>query len=302
MTDWGICATVKATPDQVLAFVAHHLGLGASQVWLHFDDPDDPAFEVASGLAGVEAIRCDEDYWTALMGRGPGKHQNRQSRNMQRVYAQTRLPWVAHIDVDEFLHPTQPIDRVLRALPQDQNLLRLPPFEALYDPAAPDDIFTSRYFRAALRGNADEAARARVFGIYAPLLPSGVLSHSAGKCFFRTGLSRFEPRLHGAFRAGARVAGGAFCPDIALLHFHAEDPIRWKDRLHFRLTKGAYQYNPPLQDWLSNASAPEIDQFYDAVQTVRDDLLQRLRKETILRETHLHLRQRVETLLRKSAP
>jgi hypothetical protein len=302
VTDWGICATVKATPDQVLAFVAHHLGLGAAQIWLHFDDPDDPAHEAVSGISGVEATRCDEAYWATLIGRRPGKHQNRQSRNMQRVYAQTHLPWVAHIDVDEFLHPTRPIDRVLNDLPPDQSLLRLPPYEALHDPQAPDDIFTSRYFRAALRSGVDAPARARVFGIFAPLLPSGVLSHAAGKCFFRTGLSRFEPRLHGAFRAGARVAGGAFCPDIALLHFHAEDPVRWKDRLPFRLMKGAYQYNPPLQDWLSNARPSEIDQFYAAVQTANDDLLQCLRQETILREVHLHLRYQVATLLKRPAP
>lgn len=302
MTNWGICATVKATTDHVLAFVAHHLDLGAAQIWLHFDDPHDPAFDQVSQLAGVDATRCDEAYWTNLMGRRPGKHQNRQSRNMQRVYAETRLPWVAHIDVDEFLHPTRAIPAVLEDVPSDQSLLRVPPYEALHDPDAAEDIFTSRYFRAALRGEAEAKARQRVFGPYAPLLSAGVLSHAAGKCFFRTGLSRFEPRLHGAFRAGARVAGGPFSSDIALLHFHAEDPVRWKDRLAFRLTKGAYQYNPALQVWLSNASDTEIDQFYTTVQTASNDLLARLRKESLLLEVDLHLRRKATALQRTTPP
>ena len=155
----------------------------------------------------------------------------------------------------------------------------------------PDDIFTAQHFRAALNGQRHVAARARVFGPYAPLLANGVLSHSAGKCFFRTGLARFEPRLHGAFRAGARVPGGDFTPGIALLHFHAQDPARWRDRLHFRLTRGAYQYNPPLQDWLLNATGAEIDTFYRATQTATPETLAKLRAEGALLTTELHLRE-----------
>ena len=172
-------------------------------------------------------------------------------------------------------------------------MLRLAPWEALHDPALPDDIFTARHFRAALSGDRKAAARARVFGDYAPLLSNGVLSHSAGKCFFRTGLARFEPRLHGAFRAGTRVPGGDFCPNIALLHFHAEDPKRWRDRLQFRLTQGAYQYNPPLQDWLLSANETAIDQFYHDTQTATPATLTRLRAENILLEARLNLRQNI---------
>ncbi len=172
-------------------------------------------------------------------------------------------------------------------------MLRMAPWEALHDPLLPDDIFTARHFRAALRGAANEAARTRVFGAFAPLMSNGVLSHAAGKCFFRTGLARFEPRLHGAFRAGARVPGGDFFPDIALLHFHAEGPARWKDRLQFRLTRGAYQYNPALQEWLLAADDAQIDVFYRATQTANTDTLVKLRAEGILIETSLHLRDKI---------
>jgi hypothetical protein len=294
--NWGICATIKAPVDQVQAFVAHHLDLGAVRIWLHFDDGDDPAADVVARLAKVDVTRCTEAYWTALMGRRPPKHQNRQSRNMQRVYALVNLPWVAHIDVDEYLLPSRPIADVLAAVPAADSMLRMAPWEALHNPALPDDIFTARHFRAALHGAAHAGARDRIFGPYAPLLPSGVLSHSAGKCFFRTGLSRFEPRLHGAFRAGERVKGVPFSPDIALLHFHAEDPARWKDRLAFRLTKGAYQFNPALQEWLTQAEAKGIDAFYAAIQTATPDLLARLRRDNVVLEADLHLRQKVSRL------
>lgn len=291
-TEWGICTTVKAPAAQVQAFAAYHLSLGAAHIWLHFDDPDDPAADLFHHPR-ITAIRCTAAYWQDLMGKRPEKHQNRQTRNMNRVYKSTHLPWVAHIDVDEYILPQTDIAAALDAIPTAQSMLRMPPWEALHDPALPDDIFTARHFRAALNGDRNADARARVFGPYAPLLSGGVLSHSAGKCFFRTGLARFEPRLHGAFRAGERVPGGPFQTNIPLLHFHAEDPARWRDRLQFRLTRGAYQYNPPLQDWLLAADAPAIDHFYRETQTATPATLTRLQAENALLSAQLNLRQTI---------
>lgn len=301
MTDWGICTTLKAPVPQVLAFVAHHLGLGASRIWLHFDDPDDPAADAVAGLPGVTAIRCDFTWWHGMMGRRPGKHQNRQSRNMQQVYAQDALPWVAHIDVDEFLWPARPVAEVLADAPDDAPLIRIAPFEALHDPALPDDIFTARHFRAALTGQGRAADRARLFGPYAPLLAEGVLSHSAGKCFFRGGLQGMEPRLHGAFRWGERLRVDGFAPDIALLHFHAQDPAAWKDRLAFRIARGAYQYNPPLAGWLGNAAQQDVDAFYAAVQHATPATLDMLRGMGALLTADLGLRGQVAALTPPSA-
>lgn len=290
--EWGICTTVKAPLEQVQAFAAYHLNLGAAHIWLHFDDPDDPAAQQIDHPQ-ITTTLCSTAYWMGLIGKRPERHQNRQGRNMHRVYKTDALPWIAHIDVDEYILANTDIPAALAAMPADQSMLRMAPYEALHDPALPDDIFTATQFRAALNGQRNESARTRVFGQYAPLLTNGVLSHAAGKCFFRTGLSRFEPRLHGAFRAGTRVPGGDFHPDFALLHFHAQDPARWRDRLHFRLTKGAYQYNPALQDWLLAATDAEIDAFYTATQTAVPDTLAKLGAEGALLTATLNLRQTI---------
>lgn len=300
VTEWGLCATVKAPTEQVLAFVAHHLHLGAAHIWIFFDDPDDPAFEAVAGLPNITATRCSEDYWQDLIGKRPEKHQNRQGRNMQSIYKQEPLAWLGHIDVDEYLLPDRDVGAILSEQDADTKMLRMAPWEALHDPSLPDDIFTARHFRAAMKGDVWAGGRERIFGIYAPLLCNGVLSHAAGKSFFRTGLSRFEPRLHGAFRAGMRVKGGDFSPEIALLHFHAEDPARWRERLQFRLTRGAYQFNPPLQQWLLAAAEEDLDAFYAAVQTAHPDLLDRLRKEDVLQEANLGLRGKVKDLKNRS--
>ena len=288
--EWGICTTVKAPLEQVQAFAAYHLNLGATHIWLHFDDPDDPAAQHFNHPQ-ITTTLCSTTYWMDLIGKRPERHQNRQGRNMHRVYKTEALPWIAHIDVDEYILPNTSIPTALGALPADQPMLRMAPYEALHDPALPDDIFTATRFRAALGGQRNDSARTRAFGPYAPLLTNGVLSHAAGKCFFRTGLSRFEPRLHGAFRAGSRVPGGDFHQGIALLHFHAQDPARWRARPQFRLTKGAYQYNPALQDWLLTATDAEIDAFYTATQTATPETLAKLHAESALLNATLNLRQ-----------
>ncbi len=279
----------------MLAFVAHHLDLGAGHIWLHFDDPDSPTAEMATRLPHTTVIRCDAAYWQALQGHRPDPHQTRQSRNIQRVCAEAALPWVVHLDHDEFLLADGPVAGMLDGVPKDRLLVRVAPFEALHDPALPDDIFTARYFRAPLRGPRHAADRAALFGNYAPLMPDGVLSHSAGKCFFRTGIHRLKPRIHGAFHANARVPGGVFHPDLTLLHFHAQDREQWLDRLEFRLAQGGYR-DRPLQRWLAQADIAARIAFYDAVQVATPDKVDLLRRLGLMREVDLGLSAKVAAL------
>ncbi len=300
MPRWGVCATVKAPVEQVLAFAAHHLDLGASRVWLHFDDPADPAADAVAGLRRVSAIRCDAAYWAKTAGRQPPTHQLRQFRNITRVYRRTDVEFVAHFDVDEFLIADVPVADILADLPEDRAILRVEPWEALHEPDLSDDIFTARQFRRGLPMD-DVAAVERVFGPFAPLLSRGMLSHTVGKCFFRTGVEGLMPNIHGARIAGERVFGGRFHPDLALLHFHAEDPERWTRGLAFRLSKGAYQFLPALQAHLTKADAQGIAAFYAAVQVATPEAIRLLRGAGLLRTEALGLRRKVAALLAQSA-
>lgn len=300
MADWGLCATIKAPRDQVLAFVAHHLGLGASHIWLFFDDPNDRAFEEVAKIDRVTATRCDDAYWQSVCKTRPDAHQNRQSRNMRRVYDLAALQWIGHLDVDEFLHPARAVADILDAQPWDRILLRMAPWEALHDPNLPDDVFAARQFRAALKGPQLQPARQKAFGAFADLLPDGVLSHAAGKCFFQRDFAGLQPRLHGAFLGGERVKGGDFDADIALLHFHAEDPKRWLANLKFRLTLGAYKFNPVLQTYLQQATEADVAAFYQRVQNPDADVRAWLADAGLLRDANLCLRDQIACLSDRS--
>lgn len=299
---WGICATVKAPADQVLAFVAHHLSQGADVITICLDDPGDPVFETLATLDHVRPIRCEADWWAFFDESRPDRHQVRQLRNINRILRRTRLDWIANIDVDEFLLAAEPVATILARVPRDQPMLRLPPFEALHDPDLPDDIFTARYFRGAMPGSEFGALRRSVLQDYAPLLPRGTLSHSHGKYLFRSGIPGLQARLHSGILDDRHVEQMPADPALDLLHFHAEDRAAWLETLPFRLTRGAYQFNEGLRDYLSRSTPEEIAAFYDAVQTATPDARAALRKAGILREAELGLAARVAALLGKDGP
>ncbi len=296
MAEWSIIATVKAPAAQVLAFLAHHLPLGPARIRLCFDDPADPAISAVTGIARVEAVACDAAYWTLHRLPRPDKHQARQAFNAQILYRSQPEPWMLHLDVDEFLTTEAPVAQVLDRVPRHRPLLRVAPWEALHEPGMADDIFTARHFRAELSGTHHADHRAQVFGPYAPLLPAGVLSHAIGKCFFRTGIPGLRPWIHGANIRGERVPPGAPSPEMAVLHFHAQDPGLWRAQLPFRLARGAYVLKPELQAFLQDATEAELDAFYLHVQTATPEALALLRREGLLREASLTLRPKIAAL------
>lgn len=293
---WGIVSTVKAPPDEVLAFVAHHLDLGAARIWLCLDDPDDPVAEVLEGLPQVTVRRCDDAHWAALGLTRPDRHQNRQTANAQAVLRECPLDWLLHIDVDEFLLPDQPVGAALAKVRADRPFVRVKAWEALHSPGLPDDIFTANRFRAPLNGDANAVHREALFGPYAPLLPTGVMSHAVGKCFFRTQQPEMQAWLHGASRRGEKLPPGPPLPGMALLHFHSQDPQAWKGRLRFRLERGAYVLKPELAAFLHAADAAAVDEFYHRCLTATPEAEAYLLRHGLLRAADLHLRRKVAAL------
>ena len=291
---WSVVSTVKAPEDKVLAFVAHHLSLGATRIFLYFDDPDDPAHAAVARLRRVTATRCTDAYWTQRGGRHD-RHQNRQSRNARDAYDRCSTDWLGHIDVDEFILSPRPVADLLAEIPAETLTAKLEPFEAMHDPMLPDDIYTAREFRGAIR-HEHWPLRRGALGKYREFNRDGLLSHSNGKVIFRTGIKGLAPRLHSVMLKGVRVPMPEWHPEIKLLHFHAQDRQAWREALPFRLTRGAYMYRPPLQAFLTEATPEEIDTFYLQTQVMAPESIPDLLAVGRLIITDLGLRQKVQAL------
>ncbi len=296
MTAWGVCTTVKAPLDQILAFVGWHLHLGADHIWVHLDDADPVSAHILNQLDRVTAVICDRAYWAAKGGR-PHRQEVRQGYNVQRVYGLTNLPYLAHVDVDEYLYPKRPMAEILRDWPEAQPFIRATPAEALHDPAVPDDIFSANRFRLPFGRHVAIDDKVSLLGRYAPLLPRNMLSHHAGKSIFKTGIEGLVPRLHAAsLKSDPKPLILPLHPDLTVLHFHAQDRAQWTNAVPQRVETGAYRYNEALAAFLGGADPAEIDAFYDATQVATPQLVAGLAALGLLVEAKLDLRDKVKEL------
>lgn len=296
MASWSIVSTMKAPEDKVLAFVAHHLSLGADHLWLYFDDPEQPIPALLKEHQRVTITRCDAEHWLHACNRRPPQHQNRQTQNARLTYRErVTTDWIVHIDVDEFILPSRPVSSILDTMPAETIALKLEPFEAMHDPLLPDDIYTAREFRGALRHEFWPRRRAAL-GPYRKVIRDGMLSHSVGKMMYRTGVPGLVPKLHAVLVNKEFVRTPDWQPEMKLLHFHAQDKAGWLMAVPFRMTKGAYQFRPELQAFLAEATAEEIDKFYRRTQILPVDLRDQLVQEGRVIIADLGLRAKVQAL------
>ena len=137
MTSWGIVATVKAASEDILNFAAHHIELGADEVNIYLDEPNQAA-EALDAHPKVKLTLCDAKYWKMRRPKEehqrPPMHQGRQFANAKWAYMHTKVDWLIHIDIDEFLWPETPVAQQLAALPDSALCARIRPWEALADP------------------------------------------------------------------------------------------------------------------------------------------------------------------------
>ena len=233
---WATVSTMKETPDTVMNFIAHHLLLGASEIIIYFDDPDDPAIPVVERVPRVRAIRCDADF-VASRGRHPSGLPARQKIHARLGYALTRADWIIHIDADEFIQADRPVAGILAGAAAD--VVRLAPFEALATPRAARDGRPEHYYRGALPDTRLGARLAQeCYGPFEACLSRGMLSHLAGKFFVRTGIDGMALAVHGPFLKGDR-ADHQDSADMRLLHFHGGVYATWRRHLDRRLSDDA---------------------------------------------------------------
>lgn len=294
---WGLATTIKADTDQILAFAAYHIELGAHRLYIYLDEPNPEAFARLKAHPKVRVFDCDTDWWKKRQGKRPVKHQVRQSLNANHAYSRrAEVDWLIHMDVDEFLWPDSPLPAQLAALPRDAMTARVRPVEALADG---DGLAYKGYIPA---DEKRDRVVERLYPLFGRYVKGGFLSHLAGKTFVRTGQDKVEIRIHNAFFDGTANPGESELK-AALCHRHAHGWDQWLTNFRYRLEKGSYRADLPssrpnehgmtLHQVLSlieeEEGEPGLRSFFEEICADTPELRRKLKAEGLLRLCDLNL-------------
>lgn len=282
---WQIATTVKASPDAIYRFVAHHISAGASAIDVYLDDPADDRLSELRSHPAVRYIECDESYWLSERRDRPSSHVERQIHNASRSYRGARCNWLAHIDVDEFLFTDQELSRILADVPESTSALRIRPVELLHGQATLDGLKVS-YFKRPVRGKALATGVLNdVYPTFGKYLKTGLISHRQGKAIARTGQDVRRFGIH-RFRPKSGVLEHPTLDDVSLAHYHTDGFDDFLRQLERRLDTGSYRADTDQNNLLrSMMEGPDLDllrAFFSEVCSASHATIARLEKHDLI--------------------
>lgn len=180
---WGVTIFAREPPALVLVNLAWHIEMGARELNLYLDDPDDPVGETAARLPGVCVTRCDAAFWQRH-GARPAWNNQRQAVCASQAYRQTGVDWLVHLDADEFLHSRRPLAGELAGLSPQTDALVFPPRERAFTAPLQEALFEGVFRIPQPRGRPPHPLLAP----NAAFCPQGVSGHALGKSATRAGL------------------------------------------------------------------------------------------------------------------
>lgn len=296
---WGIVSTIRAPLRDIARFAAFHLDIGTAQVHIYLDAPDLQTAEFFAGHPAVRITQCDENYWSAKPKKARSTHQLRQAFNASRCYRNTRLDWLAHMDVDEFLLSPDPIAQLLAKAPADAAFARVRPAEML---AQPDPWTGPSYFKLTRQEvGVAKSAICEIYPEFGPHVPDGFISYVGGKNIARTGLANIRLGIHSLSHKGAHVSNGHVLTTAHIGHAHAPSWNVFRRHMGFRMSKGSYRRKPnesmKLGDVLDVIASQEgeagLRRFFDELCAASPGLLARLRAHQMLLTARLDLDEKV---------
>ncbi len=245
---WSVAATIRSRPEYVADFTRSYLALGASELFIFFDDPAHGNATEKVDDARVISFVCDDGYWRSLGQTRPERLNDRQLANLRHARSRTNSGWLLNVDLDERVYTETGINEVLGGQPADVLSVSLPPAEALYDDLPTiETAFRTPWFKRVLaeREALATGVGAILFAMHgdlARLTRHGLFGHVKGKYFVRTGLPRVVLRLHAvAVSDGSKIVG-ATVPGLELLHFDSLTYEDWKEKWLLRIS-GAVSCN-----------------------------------------------------------
>jgi hypothetical protein len=235
-SSFGVIATIKQSPKQTREFINYHLNLGADQLVIFFDDPDDPTIVEYDRDPRVTCVRCTESHWKELLGRQPQKMADKLRSNPVMgidILRKKGIQWGITIDGDELLFSRGKIKNILYNIDARTDLLRLIPREAVQSLNMNQDReFNSIYFKKIPVGGARRLKRiARKFikRKIRKATRNGFFGHTQGKSFYRTSSPIDVFRSH-VPKSSVRKLELEVSEKIFLLHYDAMSYENWKHK------------------------------------------------------------------------
>ncbi len=203
----------------------------------------------------VRAVRCTPEFWKSLGINQETRFTKRQNWACHSGYESSPDGWVLVVDADELLYiRDRSPGAILAEFSEDvRSVLVLPAERVLLD---------GNETRGFFRQKMEPEQVSKIFGAFAPALSRnhGLVGHSIGKSFLRTGLKNIWMKQHGvtAPHPGRdlivdRVIGqpeGAY-----LLHYFSRGYDDWRRKLEYRLRHVGFR--PRLRDLLRAALASD---------------------------------------------
>jgi hypothetical protein len=253
---WAVVCTLKEPRSVVERFVAHHLALGCTELFLFFSDPEDPAIPWARAQPGVRVEPIEEQLETLPDGRilrrsRFGEYVTIDEKlliSAAHAHAWSASDWIVHLDGDEHLWCPEGVSAYLGSLPSDVWMVTVAPVEAVYERFEDSRTdFNTHLFRRALPfGEASDALVAELYGELAGMFRHGLLGHTAGKSFLRRTPDLLEVGIHYGRHRDPEAPTLYERDRMKLVHFDALSFDRWRRKLGMRVSG----------DFLSYATGP----------------------------------------------
>lgn len=230
---WSVVCTALYDAEKIAAFAAHHVALGADEVFVFIDDA------VTGSLPNIPKltlIECNTAYWAQNNTARPDRRVRRQSFNANLARDQfCTSHWICHIDLDEFIHLRRgtTVADLLQAVPMAFPAARLCPAERMFLSRA--EAISGAYtgFFKLNRGETGLSGH-----IYDPniaaLVPTGFQGHVQGKSFARTDAAG-RISIH-RLKIDGKPARHFLIPDdhAVVLHLYPLNFSDWKAKFDFR--------------------------------------------------------------------
>lgn len=247
MVTFAIICLANEDDTILQTFLAHYLGMGATEIALFVDRAEDGMPVSLEHFSAQQRDRilltyCDDGYWGAMGTPRPAMLEDRQRAVFNAYFRQCKQDWLLVCDADEFLVSPAPLAEVLEHVPEEVSSVTFPPVEAVWGPG--DDIDTAygnSWFRAPF---SDAAAWRRespgIYGCERFLMSGrGAVGHDDGKSMTRTNGDASRLNLHWA-TVGKKIVSvpsrqvGAPLTSVCLVHFDAINFSRWRRKFRRR--------------------------------------------------------------------